>query len=79
MLPILILSEHGIPELQNLPHPGKPVVYRPKVRIRILTQLEQPHPKGLSRWNGGAQALGVERHRLEDPSQGRNPIVLTLS
>ena len=54
-------SEHGIPGLRDQPRSGKPAVYGPEIRSRILSQLEQPPPQGLARWDGGtlAQVLGV--------------------
>ena len=53
--------EHGIMGLQDLKRSGKPAIYGPELRNRILSQLEQPPPKGMARWDGGtlAQALGV--------------------
>jgi transposase len=54
-------AEQGIQGLRDLRRSGKPPVYGPEIRTRILTTLEQPPPKGLARWDGGslAQALGV--------------------
>lgn len=54
-------AEQGLPGLRDLKRSGKPPVYGPELRSRILTTLEQPPPKGQARWDGGslAQALGV--------------------
>ena len=54
-------SEKGIAGLRDQPRSGKPVVYGPELKGRILSQLEQPPPEGLARWDGGtlAQVLDV--------------------
>jgi transposase len=54
-------SEQGIEGLRDLKRSGKPPTYGADLRKRILSQLDQPPPKGMARWDGGllAQALGV--------------------
>lgn len=54
-------AELGIQGLRDRRRSGKPPVYGPELRNRILTQLEQSPPQGLARWDGGslAQVLGV--------------------
>ena len=54
-------SEQGIQGLRDQARSGKPAVYGPELKGRILSKLEQPPPEGLARWDGGtlAQALGV--------------------
>ena len=52
----------GLAGLADLPRPGKPPIYdRSDLRARLLKQLEQAPPHGLSSWDGGtlANALGV--------------------
>ena len=52
----------GMAGLIDLPRPGKPPIYdKSDLRARLLKQLEQTPPHGLSTWDGGslANALGV--------------------
>ena len=52
----------GLAGLADLPRPGKPPIYdKIDLRTRLLKQLEQAPPHGLSSWDGGtlANALGV--------------------
>jgi len=42
--------------LQDAPRPGKPATYDRKSERRILTQLDQPPPRGYARWNGALLA-----------------------
>jgi transposase len=46
--------------LQDAPRSGKPVTYDRKSERRILTQLDQPPPKGYARWNGALLAAALE-------------------
>lgn len=51
----------GLAGLSDRPRPGKPRTYPADLKQRILRQLEEPPPPGLSAWDGGslARALGV--------------------
>jgi transposase len=51
----------GIEGLKDAPRPGKPPKYGTQLRNRLLAQLEQPAPAGMSSWDGVslANALGV--------------------
>ena len=42
--------------LRDEPRPGKPVKYDRAFRDRVLAQLEQPPPSGMSHWDGPAVA-----------------------
>ena len=46
--------------LQDAPRPGKPAAYDLKSERRILTQLDQPPPKGYARWNGALLAAALK-------------------
>ena len=46
--------------LQDAPRPGKPATYDLKSERRILTQLDQPPPKGYARWNGVLLAAALK-------------------
>ena len=48
---------HG---LQDAPRSGKPATYDAKSERRILTQLDQPPPKGYARWNGVLLAAALK-------------------
>ena len=46
----------GLRGLYDRPRPGKPIQYDTAFRNRVLAQLEQPPPPGMSRWDGPAVA-----------------------
>ncbi len=54
-------ATEGLPGLSDRARPGKPPTHPADLKQRILRQLEQPAPPGLSSWDGGslAHALGV--------------------
>lgn len=54
-------AQEGLAGLSDRARPGKPPTYPAELKQRILRQLEQPAPPGLSAWDGGtlAHALGV--------------------
>lgn len=54
-------SENGVAGLRDRARSGKPATYGTELRNRILSQLEEPPPSGMARWDGGtlAHALGV--------------------
>ena len=55
-------ASEGLAGLSDRPRPGKPAFYpKQELRERILKQLEEPPPAGLSSWDGGtlAEALAV--------------------
>lgn len=56
----------GMEGLRDQPRPGKPPKYGAAFRNRLLALLEQPPPKGLSRWDGPsvASTLGASVHAV---------------
>ena len=50
--------------LRDEPRPGKPVKYDRAFRDRVLAQLEQPPPSGMSHWDGPAVAAEARIQRL---------------
>lgn len=54
-------AERGFAGLNDAPRSGKPPIYGPALRDRLLRQLELAPPAGMSSWDGGtlAKALGV--------------------
>lgn len=47
---------HGLAGLADAPRPGKPKLYGPDLRTRLLALLEMPPPKGQAAWDGLALA-----------------------
>lgn len=59
-------AKDGVNGLRDRPRSGKPAKYGAAFRDRVLALLEQPPPKGLSHWDGGAvaEALGASVHAV---------------
>ena len=59
-------SQLGLEGLVDEPRSGKPVTYGVEFRNRLLAQIEQPPPRGMSHWDGPALAdkLGASVHAV---------------
>jgi transposase len=49
----------GIPGLRDAPRSGKPAIYGPDLRRRLLAKLEEKPPAGQATWDGGSLALAL--------------------
>jgi transposase len=52
-------ARKGIDGLKDAPRSGKPKIYGPELRTRVLALLETPPPKGQASWDGLALAEAV--------------------
>ena len=52
-------ARHGLKGLTDAPRSGKPPIYGPALRTKLLAMLETPPPKGQSSWDGLALAKAV--------------------
>ena len=59
-------SRRGLKGLVDEPRSGKPITYGVEFRNRLLAQIEQPPPRGMSHWDGPALAekLGASVHAV---------------
>src|SRR5215471_17642116 len=59
-------ARHGLKGLNDAHRSGKPISYGLEFRNRLLTQIEQPPPRGMSHWDGPALAekLGASVHAI---------------
>ena len=59
-------ARHGLKGLQDSHRSGKPISYGVEFRNRLLAQIEQPPPRGMSHWDGPALAekLGASVHAI---------------
>jgi len=55
----LRFAQHGLKGLADAPRSGKPPIYGPALRTKLLATLETPPPKGQARWDGSALAKAV--------------------
>ena len=59
----LRFAQQGLKGLADAPRSGKPPIYGPALRTKLLATLETPPPKGQARWDGSAlaKALGAKK------------------